>query len=834
MASPFTIFRRHQKVMIAALTLLAMFAFVFLDPLLEHLGGGGGVNPTVVATRAYGDLRESDVSNLVRQRQLVLSVLRQVLSSGGMHPAIIDYWVQQRFGEPTEESVVQTWLHAQRAESLGMVVDDRAVNDFLNLLLQELTENQVGIGEIARVLERDKVPQRIFFAALRKELLARQFQRSFQLSLMGIPPMQRWDYYQRLNRRADIELVPVSVVDFMDQIKDPGEDVLRAFFEVHKSTEWRPDIPEPAFRQPKRIALQYFKAELDDLVKLDSVTDEEVAQYYEENKEARYLRPQASAPAESEKSPTSSDPAPRESGEEPAGEKPAPPVGDQPAGEQPGEAKPSTETPMGGDEPAPETVKPTDAAGEPEEKQPSEPMAEPMDAPADADSPAPTPEPATDGAAMHSSGAGARFMFTAYQKEDEASVPKSDEPAKEAAEPADAESPEPPMSEPANAAEPKPESTEPKPEPMAPESTPESTKPEGSADEPKVESPEAPPTVAAPEPAAPERSTIDGRPAGTQLYLPLDEVRDEIRHTLARRKAQANIEEVLGLLSSQMQKYYDDLTRYEVRVEDDPKAVKPADLDMGKLAAEHGLRSFATALISAWEAQSLDIGESLVDGASPFVRTVFENLPLFHTAVSQSAGSYFLFWKTEQEESRVPDWKDENVQAQVLQAWKLVEARTLARAEAETLAKKVRESGNTLEQFFAKESKYEVVHAGPFSWMTSGDVPAMLAREPPRISEVEGVSFAGQQFMRDVFALGEGEVGVTMNQPETFAYVVRMASLVPPQAILWEGFLVDDFGKYVAAGAPDFGYMQSAWQKEVEEAAGLEWKRVPWRGRDGD
>ncbi len=311
-------------------------------------------------------------------------------------------------------------------------------------------------------------------------------------------------------------------------------------------------------------------------------------------------------------------------------------------------------------------------------------------------------------------------------------------------------------------------------------------------------------------------------------------MRDEIRHTLARRNAQAKIEDVLRSLSSQMQKYYDDLIRYEVRREDDPKAVKPAELDMGKLAAEHELKSFATTLISAWEAQSLDIGESLVDGTSPFARTAFEDLPPFQTAISQSAESYFLFWKTEQEESRVPDWDDEKVQAQVLEAWKLVEARTLARAKAETLVKKIRESGKTLEQFFAKESKYEVVHAGPFSWMTSGDVPAMLTREPPRISEVEGVDFAGQQFMRDVFALGEEEVGVAMNQPETFAYVVRVASLAPPQAILWEGFLVDDFGKYVAAGVPDFGYMQSAWQKEVEEAAGLEWKREPWRGRDNE
>ena len=35
MASPFSIFRKNQKVMLAVLTLLAMFAFVFLPIVLQ-------------------------------------------------------------------------------------------------------------------------------------------------------------------------------------------------------------------------------------------------------------------------------------------------------------------------------------------------------------------------------------------------------------------------------------------------------------------------------------------------------------------------------------------------------------------------------------------------------------------------------------------------------------------------------------------------------------------------------------------------------------------------------------------------------------------------------
>ena len=53
MASPFRVFRKHQKVLIATLGILAMVAFVFLVPLMSLLGGGRGsggpVNPVIIS-----------------------------------------------------------------------------------------------------------------------------------------------------------------------------------------------------------------------------------------------------------------------------------------------------------------------------------------------------------------------------------------------------------------------------------------------------------------------------------------------------------------------------------------------------------------------------------------------------------------------------------------------------------------------------------------------------------------------------------------------------------------------------------------------------------------
>jgi hypothetical protein len=66
MASPFRIFRKHQKQMLAILTVLAMFAFVFMGQKGCDYGmSRGPANPVVVTTSQFGSLRQSDLQNMI-------------------------------------------------------------------------------------------------------------------------------------------------------------------------------------------------------------------------------------------------------------------------------------------------------------------------------------------------------------------------------------------------------------------------------------------------------------------------------------------------------------------------------------------------------------------------------------------------------------------------------------------------------------------------------------------------------------------------------------------------------------------------------------------------
>src|SRR5262249_37580398 len=79
MASPFAVFRRNQRVLLAVVGVLAMVAFVFLGPLSQYSGGRAptGVDDVVVETK-YGPIRKAGLENLVRTRELVDLFLRAV------------------------------------------------------------------------------------------------------------------------------------------------------------------------------------------------------------------------------------------------------------------------------------------------------------------------------------------------------------------------------------------------------------------------------------------------------------------------------------------------------------------------------------------------------------------------------------------------------------------------------------------------------------------------------------------------------------------------------------------------------------------------------------
>ncbi len=779
MASPFKVFRKHQKLMLAGLTILAMFSFVFLGSIGNLLDTGQAKNPVVVRTGKYGKLTARDLSIMRQDHNLFLQIITKIFAKAAGESAEISIKrIENIFGSSSDEDLVTNWLKSQRAEEIGMVISNKTINDFL----QVITNGNLAARDISEIIKQQGLSDNQFFNIIREELRALEVTRLFTFSLEGFTPAQRWEYFCQLRKQAAVELIPVEVEQFLDQVKPPSEEELNALFEKYKDKLPNPNSPEPGFRVPHKIDVQYLKADFAKLSDPATITDEEFQNTYEKNRayfdqlemqESKSITPEKKAEQEKEKTPEQ-----EKKETAPAGEKSPEQPKEQPAGKQ----------------------KPADQPGALPEKSPQ------------ADTKKDTKkEDAPKSSALDRT----PFSLTSLTEQDAKPAAEGPKTAKPAAEGPKTE---------------KPAAEQPKTEKPA-------------AEQPKPENP------AANQPAQPEKAE-QAKPALSE------KTKEKIRAQVAREKIRTVLLKVQQVMEENGKKW----RKYEADKIQKKQTIPPPKLDFdvpakggyffivtsettdGKnwheisreMIKSPGFTSAKTGMISVWEAHKFDIGSSYMGEAlSPFSIAAFKSsLTLYKPdSAVDIQGNDYLFWKIDDTPESEPSLKDENVRQEVLHAWKLIKARELARKQAESMAEAASKSGATLKGAFPELPEERVISPPPFSMLTEGSVPRGSSPVPPRLSEVEGAPMVGMDFMRAVFNLDLNQVGVAMNLPQTVVYVVQLIKYSPPQDVLWQIFLAEDFSKYSVVADIDLQADQKAWLESLKTSAGLKWESKPEQPR---
>ena len=315
-------------------------------------------------------------------------------------------------------------------------------------------------------------------------------------------------------------------------------------------------------------------------------------------------------------------------------------------------------------------------------------------------------------------------------------------------------------------------------------------------------------------------------------------MKEEIRKSLARQQAQEKIKDVFRRIEDKLSQFEAQWTYYDT-LEEKKKAATtpPARPDFEALAKENRLSATHTGLISALDAQSLDIGGSAMESGAPFKDMAFDkSYPLYRFGASQDTdGNNYLFWKVDDAPERVPALDDPGMRQRVVEAWKAIEARALASKEAEELAAEARTAKKPLHEVFAghKDKDLHVITPEPFTWLTFGSMPYWYQRVPPRYSEVKGIGGAGTDFMKAVFSLKAGEVGLAVNQPKSVVYIVRVGEYTPSDTFHWDVFTTDDYGHYALAARYDQVAAARVWREGLKSEAGFHWERDPVKGRMG-
>jgi hypothetical protein len=355
MAGSFNLFRRYQKAALALLAIMAMLAFFVLPPLLQMGGSGPVAGDGTVVTWKGGSLRESGLQRAVIGRralnQFLMALQAAASGSDRVQPPLRD----------DEQAVVNSLLMAKEAEANGLVVSDAVVNDFLAIWTGDRVPPEQIENVIDQLRSRAGITEQDIFDGLRTLLLGERMQ---ALALRGTgfagsPPGWRWDAFRRLEQSATVEVVPVVVESLSDEVPAPTTAALEKIYDQFKDDLPRARSTTPGFREPARVKYDALVATPDLFVAEaeKEVTDEQIATFYEENKESLFKKVEPAEEKPADDGPADAKQADEQPVDEPAGDKPSA------TDEKPGDEKPATPA-TGGEAAA--VGQPADAAGEQE------------------------------------------------------------------------------------------------------------------------------------------------------------------------------------------------------------------------------------------------------------------------------------------------------------------------------------------------------------------------------------------------------------------------------------------------------------------------------------
>ncbi|MEM1304716.1 MAG: hypothetical protein AAGG46_07450, partial [Planctomycetota bacterium] len=310
MASPFKFYRKYTGAFMVFLTVMLMVAFGFGD--LIGQGGGGGYGPAADANEVAvawegGQLTNGEMRRLVSDRYVARAFHEAVLQLGN-EAARVDGTIDLQLRvqplllpaipeEGVERDVVNSKVFVDAAREAGMAVSDDAVKDFIRSLGRDKVRNEqlrLIIGQIARGQGR-RLSVEYVFDLIRDALLARNYQQSYTYTLATVLPQQRYRDWLAVNDRLVVEAAVFPAERYLADTPEPTEVELEEFFDEYKGRQPLPDFigrvelpsPTPGFAIPRRVSLQYLRADYQAAVERasENVTDEEIADYYEENKQ---------------------------------------------------------------------------------------------------------------------------------------------------------------------------------------------------------------------------------------------------------------------------------------------------------------------------------------------------------------------------------------------------------------------------------------------------------------------------------------------------------------------------------------------------------------------
>jgi hypothetical protein len=822
MASPFSYFRKNQRLWMAAAVLIAILSFVVAPMLQSFTGRGSGSGRRDANAKAASwsggsitqDQLDIELGELAVANTFLKKLAFDVREKGGfpkvpeVRPDFALVGITPDTRDPS--SILERKILAAEANRMGIHFDDQSVKTFLQKFvdgklsgeqiqkaLREVSGGRMSLVDFNRLMKEELAKNAVLRLANGGQRYEERANAQGLPTAVLSPPSKNWQYFTRFKRRASVETYPVFVKDFEESIDGkPTDKELRELFDKGKELTRinQPILTEPAFMTPELADFEFIACDIEKIIDEEKtkITEELLRSEYERRAKEKVF----DVPLTEEEKKVLQEKIEQEKKEQQAKE-PAPanlpPTLDNPDAPTPAPAPAAEPAPAPAAEPAPAPA--AEPAPAPAAEPAPAPAAEPAPAPAAEPAPAPAAEPAPAPAAEPAPppAANPQSSFTQNQPsrlvsfQDPAPVPPAEVPAP--VQPA-AETPAPVTPAPVTPAPETPtavpQATEVPANPLPATALPATTLP--AATLPATETPSAAPS-AAPQATPPEAPAV---PMRTQSF---EEVKEALARELAAGPAFRVLEQRVNEMRDLMETYAANRRAWERAVaEKDSSMKEPEMLNLQQIADKYGFQFGRTGLVDVRTASSLPIGRSRVSRGPRMQPFEFPNLIRFapNPLESDSLGNLYmplqstalltryLFWKVAHEASSTPSF--ETARESVTSVWKMQRAAEKAESKAKAIATKA-STASLAESLESDTERGLVVRPTPFSWFNP-----LMADFDIQLSNVENLKPLDNDFMEKVFAAEPGTTLVASDAAKEIYYVVKVLDFSPSEEDLMLSF----------------------------------------------
>ncbi len=302
-----------------------------------------------------------------------------------------------------------------------------------------------------------------------------------------------------------------------------------------------------------------------------------------------------------------------------------------------------------------------------------------------------------------------------------------------------------------------------------------------------------------------------GQPELTPPILkPFSDVRAILATSLAEDKAQAEIvdkftkikEDVLFPAANEFAAAYDDIEEAR-KQRTKTKVVLPTLPDLKDLAQREGLAYEVTPLLSRDKAEhhgqiaDAEVGMTRYSGGRKFAEEFFDpKVRLYEPEeLTDVLGTRFIARKIKDASPRTPPLDE--IRSEASLAWKMAQARPLAKKAADELALAINKKGGAIKD--PTVDGYRVVSVPPIARRQTSFLPNQLGAETSEESPIPDVAYAGDAFRKAYFDLQPGRAAVAPNEPKTVYYVMALGNREPAT-----------FAKLYAPNGDEFRYKTMA------------------------